>query len=381
MSSKCDSNYEFGVSVVFGGDRANVEVLGVLDGSNAHLLGEFLNAAIASGSDLVALHLEEFDLEDPIGIQIIAEAAHHLVALGGRLTIHAAQTFLARLTTVDEFRDLVEVQAREQDPEHLGIAQSISSAAMTPRVASLHPEEELRRLIAVPSSRDVVDGVLRLLLGIAQVAIGGADGVSVSLRRQGVLATVAASDQTISAMDANQYRTGEGPCVDASVTGRWFHAESLSSESRWPRFTPAALGLGINAILSLPLLSEDHPVGALNIYSRTESAFGSDDQRLATLFAEEASSILSAAGVDLSDTQSSHQIGRSLQIRRTIAQAEGIIMERRGVSADAAYSELRDHSQRTNQPLREFAASVVDSTQLPKIPTEDRSSGGEHESK
>ena len=133
------------------------------------------------------------------------------------------------------------------------------------------------------------------MVALARATVGGADGVSVSLRRHGHLATVAASDQTISDMDASQYATGEGPCVDASVKGRWFHAESLDTETRWPAFTPRAQALGINAILSSPLLVEDRPVGALNIYSRTAMAFAPKDQELASVFAAEASLVLTSA--------------------------------------------------------------------------------------
>ena len=120
----------------------------------------------------------------------------------------------------------------------------------------------------MPVDPDVVDGALRLVVDLAQVSVRGADGVSVSLRRNGVLSTVAASDRTIMAMDADQYATGEGPCVDASVKGHWFHAESLDVETRWPSFTPQARDLGIQAILSSPLRAVEQPVGALNIYSR-----------------------------------------------------------------------------------------------------------------
>ena len=50
------------------------------------------------------------------------------------------------------------------------------------------------QLTAAPgNASDAADGV------------SGADGVSVSLLRNGVLSTVAASDQTIMAMDADQY--------------------------------------------------------------------------------------------------------------------------------------------------------------------------------
>ena len=76
----------------------------------------------------------------------------------------------------------------------------------------------------------------------ARTSVNGADGVSVSLLRHGELMTVAASDETIMEMDTEQYATGEGPCVDASLRGRWFHAESLDIETRWPSFTPRAPG-------------------------------------------------------------------------------------------------------------------------------------------
>src|SRR6185312_16538081 len=105
------------------------------------------------------------------------------------------------------------------------------------------------------------------------------------LFRYNALTTVASSDQTILDMDAEQYATGEGPCVDASVSGHWLHAESLDTETRWPSFTPRARGLGIEAILSLPLRTFEKPVGALNVYSRTANAFETKDQATAAAFA------------------------------------------------------------------------------------------------
>jgi GAF domain-containing protein len=140
-----------------------------------------------------------------------------------------------------------------------------------------------------------IDGVLRLVVAMTQATVPGADGVSVSLRRRDRLSTVAASDQTILDMDAAQYSTGQGPCVDASVEGRWVLADSLHTETRWASFTPKAQALGINAILSSPLLAQNRPVGALNIYSRTAGSFGPKDRRLASMFAAEASVVLTAA--------------------------------------------------------------------------------------
>jgi hypothetical protein len=108
---------------------------------------------------------------------------------------------------------------------------------------------------SLASDSGVVDGALRLVVALARAAVGGADGVSVSLRRHGHLTTVAASDRTIEEMDASQYATGQGPCVDASLEGQRFYSEALDVEQRWPSFTPRARALGINAILSSPLLA------------------------------------------------------------------------------------------------------------------------------
>ena len=176
-------------------------------------------------------------------------------------------------------------------PEHSHLGQEQTGASPVPSrpSASNVSTDDLRRLTAIPTDPDVVDGALRLVVELARTRVTGADGVSVSLLRHGVLSTVAASDQTIMEMDSDQYATREGPYVDASLRGYWFHAESLENETRWPSFTPRARALGIKAILSSPLKAFEMPVGALNIYSRTASAFDVKAQETAEVFARKAS--------------------------------------------------------------------------------------------
>jgi len=160
-------------------------------------------------------------------------------------------------------------------------------------------------------------------------------------------------------MDAHQYATGEGPCVDASVVGRSFLAASLETEDRWPQFTPRALQLGIRSILSSPLVARTRPVGALNIYSRQPSAFAPEDQDLAMTFATGLSALLTDAGVDVSDDHRSERFQASLRSREAIAQAQGVIMERQGISEERAYTELRTYSQRTGLSLRARAEQIT----------------------
>ena len=234
-------------------------------------------------------------------------------------------------------------------------------AASTQRFASSLSTKDLRRVTSMPTDPDVVDGALRLIVELSRSSIGAADGVSVSLMRHGVLSTVAASDQTIMAMDAYQYATGEGPCVDASVQGHWFHAESLDAEVRWPSFTPRARSLGIKAILSSPLTAFGRPVGALNIYSRTAETFEVRDQKEAAAFAEKASVILSDAQAGVSDTEMAIRFQEALRSREVVSLAKGIIMEREGIDAVEAFSKLLQLSLAEGVPLLHRAAATVHS--------------------
>ncbi|MGH9128088.1 MAG: ANTAR domain-containing protein [Acidimicrobiales bacterium] len=222
--------------------------------------------------------------------------------------------------------------------------------------------KHVREVTSIPADTDVVDGVLRLVVALARATVAGADGVSVSLHRYGCLSTVAASDQTILDMDAGQYATGEGPCVDASLEGRWFHAESLDDETRWPEFVPRAKALGINAILSSPLVAADRSVGALNIYSRAVRPFGSKEQELAGVFAAEASVILTSTGAQVSEAELNLSLRQALRTREVVAMAKGVLMEREGLSEGAAYSLLRRRSVSSATQLRELASEVVASS-------------------
>jgi GAF domain-containing protein len=269
--------------------------------------------------------------------------------------------------------ELAEVARRERAlPEHghLGPEQLDDRDALSPRFASSLSTQDLRRVTALPADPDVIDGALRLIVELARISIGGADGVSVSLQRNGVLSTVAASDQTIMAMDADQYATGQGPCVDASIKGHWFHAESLDAETRWPAFTPQARGLGIKAILSSPLRAFNKPVGALNIYSRTTGSFEVKDQEAATVFAQQASVILSDARADVSDTQMAIRFQDALWSRKVISLAEGIIMEREGIDEREAFSALLRLALDQGVPLREEAEAMVRSAKQPELGSE-----------
>ena len=112
-------------------------------------------------------------------------------------------------------------------------------------------------------------------------------------------------------------------------------------------------------------------MGALNIYSNAERAFGVAEQELAALFATEASGILTNAAVHVSAEQVGARLSDALRAREVIAQAQGVIMEREGVSAEEASAHLRRASRHADMPMRQHADDVVASARRPVTPSEE----------
>lgn len=218
----------------------------------------------------------------------------------------------------------------------------------------------LAELVSIPAKNDVIDGALRLVVELAEATVQGANGVSVSLERHGKLRTVAATNDTVLQMDHHQYESGEGPCVAAAAEGDTFLIDSLAEEARWPTFVPEATQQGIKSILSTPLIPGDRPIGALNIYSDAERAFGASQQAIAQLFATQASGILADAGLDADRTA---LLADALRSREIIAVAQGVVMARTGISQHEAARALREEAHRTGMTMRQHAIAVVQSTQ------------------
>jgi anti-anti-sigma factor len=357
----------FGVTTTIEGQDAVLVLRGKVERRAAFELGAILDSVIDRHPESVVLDLGELEFMGAAGMVAISNAEKRLADLGGQLTVRSPSVLVNRLLAMMETAQASRLERARPEHAHLGSEDLISTAISQRFISSLSATDP-RRVMALPTDPDVVDGALRLVVELAQTSVCGADGVSVSLLRNGVLSTVAASDQTIMAMDADQYATGEGPCVDASLKGHWFHAESIDTETRWPSFTPRARTLGIKAILSSPLKALGEPVGALNIYSRTAETFEIKDQQTAAAFAQKASAILSDAGAGVSEVQMALRYKEALRGRNLITLATGIIMEREGVDEDDAFNALLRESLAHGETLRRWAEVLLRPTRRSELP-------------
>ncbi|HVL04405.1 MAG TPA: GAF and ANTAR domain-containing protein [Acidimicrobiales bacterium] len=162
-------------------------------------------------------------------------------------------------------------------------------------------------------------------------------------------------------IDASQYESGRGPCLDSWRTRTVIRLPDIgSAASTYPEFTATALALGVGSSLSLPLLAGDDAIGALNLYARAPDGFTEADESAGTLLAGAAAIVLANASAYWQATQLGEQLSQAMQSRAIIEQAKGILMARSPqLSADDAFDLLRKASQRENVKLRDIAQRIV----------------------
>jgi GAF domain-containing protein len=166
------------------------------------------------------------------------------------------------------------------------------------------------------------------------------------------------TDKEAPEIDSAQYESGSGPCIQAFRTGSMYRVDDTEDESRWPEFVAAAREHGVRSTLSLPLSSEEQPIGALNLYSSKVAAFD-DSEQMAMVFVAHAASVLGNAAAYWEGRTLSEQLQSALMSRPVIEQAKGILMREHGCDADQAFTMLSRISQHSNRKLRDVASDVV----------------------
>ncbi len=207
--------------------------------------------------------------------------------------------------------------------------------------------------------------VLKQVVETARAVIPAADLVSVTLRApDGTFHTPVETDAVAVELDQLQYDNNEGPCLEAArpdgpAIGR---SGTLAEDPRWPRFGPGAALRGYHSVLATALVPDSRPPrlsGALNLYSRTGGAFGPEDVDIALLLATHASLALAHTNTVLVTELEATHLRRAVEGRDVIGQAKGILMHRRGITADEAFDVLRRASQELNIKLADLARTIA----------------------
>ncbi|MGW5723656.1 GAF and ANTAR domain-containing protein [Amycolatopsis sp. NPDC003865] len=216
-------------------------------------------------------------------------------------------------------------------------------------------------LLEAESLHEAMERVVAAALRI----VPGADLVSITMRSPGgEFHTPVWTDETAEELDRIQYRTGEGPCLEAARHNGPGHCltDDLANSAAFPQFGPRAAELGFGSLLATTLLPDrksDLPPGAINLYSHRTGAFADDAVDHALVLSSHASLALAGSAAHTAQALKEEHLRRAIDSRDVIGQAKGILMHRRGLTADEAFDILRRTSQELNVKLVELAHTLT----------------------
>lgn len=205
---------------------------------------------------------------------------------------------------------------------------------------------------------------LRRVCARALEIVPGADLAAVTVRRRrGRLATLAHTDQLAAWADDLQYELREGPCVDSALEGESFVVPSIGDDGRWPAWSQAVRREGIASLISVDLPApawhpRSEPLGALNLYGLRLRAL--DDAALgrARILAVHAATAFATA-------RRAASLEEAVEARHRIGVAQGLLMARFEIDAERAFELMRRVAGAEGRKLREVAAHIVATGELP----------------
>lgn len=194
---------------------------------------------------------------------------------------------------------------------------------------------------------------------VAAVPVTGA-GIIV-MANSGPGAMLASTDGPAAVMEELQFSFGEGPCVDASTSGRPVLQPRLqrTGPARWPAFADGALDCGVRAIFAFPLQVGGIRVGVLDLYRDVEGDLDPRELAESLAFADAATSVLLRlqARTGLRDTDPG--LVDMVDRRAEVHQATGMVSVQTVLGLAEALVLLRAHAFAAERPLLDIARAVI----------------------
>jgi hypothetical protein len=190
-------------------------------------------------------------------------------------------------------------------------------------------------------------------------------GVGLALMTErGPAGTVAATDVPALRLEDLQFTLGEGPCVDASRSGRPVLQPDLAATAprRWPGFAGGALAAGVAAVFAFPLRVGAIRVGVLDLYRAAPGALSAQALREALSFADAATLLLLYLQTRAPGDELAPETLAVLDDRAEVHQATGVVSVQAGVRVAEALVMLRARAYADQRPVGDLAHDVLAGT-------------------
>jgi GAF domain-containing protein len=231
--------------------------------------------------------------------------------------------------------------------------------------------EVLEDLHEVFSGEEPLDVALTRVADSAVHLIPDAVAITITVLGPDGPDTLAETENTYRDIDAAQYASDRGPCLEAARTREPVRASTTEHRAQWPEFAAAAELAGVEAYLTVPLLigQADHAaevVGAFNLYGHNPDAFAAFDEALMRLFSTAATQAIGNARRWQRYRAQIRNLEIALDHRGQIDQAKGALMVIHQCGPEEAFAMLAQQSQHRNVKVRQIAQEFLEQVTKPK---------------
>jgi GAF domain-containing protein len=175
------------------------------------------------------------------------------------------------------------------------------------------------------------------------------------------LRNIAVSDERLGHLEDLQIRHQEGPCISAFDDKVLVSTQDLTQETRWPLFSQAAVARGVRAVLASPLPYNQDAVGVVAVLSEDRHPWSPEGELALLAFTDLAALLIASMMQGEQQSELAMQLQGALNSRAVIEQAKGILIGQQGLSAHAAYLQLRDQARAERRKLVAVCADLVHS--------------------
>ena len=210
------------------------------------------------------------------------------------------------------------------------------------RFGELRVEEAMHRIVETTHAIFSVDG--------AGLMLADADHH---------LRNAAVSDDQVRRLEELQIHHGEGPCITAFDDKVLVGADDLTSDSRWPSFSQAAVDQGVRAVLASPIPYNQDAVGVVAVLSRERHPWSAEAELALLAFTDLAALLIASMMMGEEQTVLTAQLQSALNSRAVIEQAKGVLVGQRGLSPHAAYEQIRAQARAERRKIAVVAGELV----------------------
>jgi GAF domain-containing protein len=136
--------------------------------------------------------------------------------------------------------------------------------------------------------------------------------------------------------------------------GRVIVVSDVSEEKQY-RYPELARRTGLASLLSVPLITRERVIGTINLYTREVRQFTEDEIGFVKVVAGQAAIAIENARL----MSEALEMKRTLEERKLMERAKGILQHKHNLTEEEAYLRLRNESRRLRRSMRDLAEAVI----------------------